>query len=44
MWFRGGLGSAGSMVGLNDLGEFFQPKGFHNSVPCPIIMASLNHH
>lgn len=30
-WFSGGLGSAGLMVGVNDLGGPFQPKWSYNS-------------
>lgn len=31
-WFRGGFGSAGPIVGLDDLKGFFQPEQLSNSV------------
>lgn len=31
-WFIGGLGSAGIMIGLDDLIVFFQPKWFYESM------------
>lgn len=32
MWFRGGPGSDGFMVGLHGLREIFQPSGFYDSI------------
>lgn len=31
-WFRGGLGSAGLTVGLNNLKDIFQPRWFCDSL------------
>jgi len=33
-WFRGGLGSVGLMVGLDDLRGVYQPKCFYDSKYC----------
>lgn len=50
-WFRGDLGSAGQMLGLDHLKGLFQPKQLHGSVilllpcccllPCPLAMLAV---